>query len=118
MESIIAFVGIGFGTVVSLIVLLFVLWSVFWKGWALWVASKENSKLWFFVLLIVNTFGILEIIYIFMFSKNRKDNSPYKDFYSKKGKVSQEETPENIGESEVENEEASNSEVTSKEPNA
>jgi len=40
-----------------------------WKGWALWVAARQNSKPWFVVLLIINTLGILEILYIFIFSK-------------------------------------------------
>jgi hypothetical protein len=45
------------------------LWVLFWKGWALWLASKKNQKIWFVVLLVVNLMGILEILYIFIFSK-------------------------------------------------
>ena len=45
------------------------LWSVFWMGWALWRASKADSKVWFIVLLLVHTMGILDIIYIFLISK-------------------------------------------------
>lgn len=44
-------------------------WSLIWKGIALWKAARNNSKVWFIVLLIVNTFGILEILYIYVFSK-------------------------------------------------
>ena len=50
-------------------VALFVLWSLFWKGLALWHAAKRDEKKWFVVLLILNTFGILEIIYLFHFVK-------------------------------------------------
>lgn len=47
-------------------------WSLFWKGWALWKAAKNDSKPWFIALLIVNTLGILEMLYIFIFGKSRK----------------------------------------------
>ena len=43
-------------------------WTLFWKGWALWLAARKSHKIWFIVLLIVNTVGILEIVYIFFFS--------------------------------------------------
>ena len=49
----------------------FLLWSLFWKGIALWKAAHEKSKGWFVALLFINTAGILEILYIFVFSKNR-----------------------------------------------
>lgn len=52
-------------------ILFFVLtiWSLAWKGVALWKSSHNNQKNWFIVLLIANTFGILEIVYLFYFSK-------------------------------------------------
>ena len=46
-------------------------WTIIWKGTALWKAAQNNSKPWFVVLLLVNTVGILEIIYIFFFSKKK-----------------------------------------------
>jgi len=46
-------------------------WSLIWKGIALWKAAEDRSKPWFIALLIVNTMGILEIIYIFFFSKKK-----------------------------------------------
>jgi hypothetical protein len=45
------------------------LWSLFWMGWALWKAARSGSKVWFAVLLLVHTIGILDIIYIFLVSK-------------------------------------------------
>lgn len=47
------------------------IWSLIWKGIALWKAAKNNSKPWFIVMMIVNTLGILEIVYIFYFSKKK-----------------------------------------------
>jgi uncharacterized protein YpmS len=44
-------------------------WSLIWKGLALWKAARLSSKWWFIILLLVNTLGILEIIYFFFVSK-------------------------------------------------
>lgn len=39
-------------------------WSLFWKGIALWKAAQLSHKNWFIALLLLNTLGILDIIYI------------------------------------------------------
>ena len=44
-------------------------WTFFWKGLALWHAAKRDEKKWFVALLILNTLGILEIIYLFFIVK-------------------------------------------------
>lgn len=48
---------------------LIAIWILPWKGVALWRAANRGQKKWFVVLLVVNTFAILEIIYIFIFSR-------------------------------------------------
>lgn len=48
-----------------------ILWIIPWKGWALWRAAKRNSAWWFVALLIINTVGILDILYIFVFSEKK-----------------------------------------------
>src|ERR1700681_4725579 len=45
------------------------LWSIFWKGLALWHAAQRGQYWWFLILLLVNTLGILEIIYLFAVAK-------------------------------------------------
>ncbi len=45
------------------------IWSLIWKGIALWISARKTHKIWFVVLLIINTVGVLEILYIFVFSK-------------------------------------------------
>lgn len=50
-------------------VFLFVLWTLIWKGLALWHAARRGEKGWFIALLIINTMGILEIIYLFAVAK-------------------------------------------------
>jgi hypothetical protein len=54
----------------SLLIVL-ALWELIWKGLALWRAAKNHQLAWFVVMLILNTAGILEIIYLILFSKNR-----------------------------------------------
>lgn len=44
--------------------ILFVMWSAFWTGLALWHAAKRGERAWFIVFLIVHTAGILEILYL------------------------------------------------------
>jgi len=51
------------------------IWTIIWKGTALWKAARNGSKPWFVVLLVVNTVGILEIIYIFFFSKKKEQEN-------------------------------------------
>ena len=53
------------------VILPILIWSLFWKGCALWIAGKNNQKVWFLVLLVVNTVGILEIVYIFYVTKKK-----------------------------------------------
>lgn len=40
------------------------------KAIALWIAARKGSKVWFVMLLILNTLGILPLFYIFYFSKH------------------------------------------------
>ena len=47
------------------IILVLVLWTLFWKGLALWHSGQRGQTWWFVIMLIVNTVGILEIIYLF-----------------------------------------------------
>lgn len=53
------------------LLLLIIAWILFWKGWALWRAAKNNQKYWFIAILLVNTLGILEIIYLQWFTKKK-----------------------------------------------
>lgn len=40
-------------------------WSLAWKGASLWRAAKDDSKPWFLALLVTNSLGVLDAIYIF-----------------------------------------------------
>lgn len=56
------------------VLLLILAWTLPWKGVALWKAAKNGDKWWFIALLVVNTLAILEIIYIFIFTKKKTNN--------------------------------------------
>ena len=51
-------------------VLLLALWTIPWKGVALWKAARFSHQKWFIVFLIVNSIGLLEIFYIFYIARN------------------------------------------------
>jgi hypothetical protein len=55
--------GIGTGGTIGIILLL--VWSLVWKGLALWHAARLGNNRWFIVILLLNTMGILEIFYLF-----------------------------------------------------
>ena len=56
----------------SWIIYLILLWTLPWKGVALWKSARNEHKWWFIALLVLNTLAILEIIYIFFFSKKKE----------------------------------------------
>lgn len=56
--------GTAFGTGMSFVFVL-LLWSLFWKGLALWHSSRRGEYWWFVIMLVINTVGILEIVYLF-----------------------------------------------------
>lgn len=42
-----------------------IIWSMVWKGVALWKAARNSDKTWFVAFMLVNTVGLLEIAYIY-----------------------------------------------------
>lgn len=61
-----------FGGVTFLLIVLLV-WSLIWKGIGLWFAARNYQKAWFVAILVLNTAGILEIVYLLFF---RRDKQP------------------------------------------
>jgi hypothetical protein len=59
----------GYGVLFGPWLIILVLWSLFWKGLALWHSGRRGQPWWFVVMLIVNTIGILEIVYLFAVCK-------------------------------------------------
>ena len=71
-----------------------IIWIFFWKGMALWRAAKLGQTKWFIFLVITiipgilyNTFGIIDITYLFFFSTKNltaAEMKSWKSFFSKK----------------------------------
>ena len=59
-------------TLFVVLIVIAAIWSSVWKGIALWRAGGNKHLVWFIVLFIFNTLGILEIIYIFGFSRKKQ----------------------------------------------
>lgn len=56
----------------GLLLIILIAWSLAWKGVALWKAARKGEKIWFVALLVINTLGILEILYVYVFSERAK----------------------------------------------
>ena len=50
-----------------LVILLAVVWSVFWTGLGLWHSARNKQQGWFVAMLLLNTLGLLPIIYLLWF---------------------------------------------------
>ncbi|MFH0806385.1 MAG: DUF5652 family protein [Candidatus Brennerbacteria bacterium] len=57
------------------LVILGILWSIPWKGMALWKAARRHDRGWFIALLMVNTVGLLDIIYLFFIGERKEKRS-------------------------------------------
>ena len=63
------------GTIPLTLILLLVpimIWELIWKGIGLWKSARNGQMIWFFFILIVNSAGILPIIYILSFQKKKR----------------------------------------------
>lgn len=78
-------IGISIYTLLGFLVILGI-WTVVWKGLALWKSARKSQPIWFIVFLVINTLGILEILYIFLFSKTKKTKKPKRKNKDIKGK--------------------------------
>lgn len=55
-----------------LLIVIFLAWTIFWKGLALWKSARYSQKYWFIAILVISSLGILEIIYLALFQKKTK----------------------------------------------
>jgi hypothetical protein len=47
-------------------------WELVWKGFGLWKAGRKNQPVWFFLIFVLNTAGLLPIVYLFLSKDKRK----------------------------------------------
>ncbi len=55
------------------LMLLILAWTLPWKGVALWRAAGNKHLWWFVALFLLNTLAVLEIVYIFGFSRKKSN---------------------------------------------
>lgn len=48
------------------ILLIILIVDIILKGLAMWKASEKREKVWFWILLVTNTLGILPVIYLYL----------------------------------------------------
>jgi hypothetical protein len=51
------------------LIIILIIWELVWKLIAMWKAGRNNHLVWFICIALINTIGILPIVYILM---NRK----------------------------------------------
>lgn len=68
------YLGISITTAIILFAIIGI-WSLVWKGLALWKSARKNHLVWFIIFVIISTIGILEILYIYVFSELDKNQS-------------------------------------------
>lgn len=56
----------------GLVLFILIAWSLVWKGLALWKAARNNCLSWYIAILILNTVGILDIIFYFFICNKKK----------------------------------------------
>ena len=57
----------GFMFVFLPLIIIIALWAIVLKGFALWFSARAGQRNWFVALLILNTLGILELVYLIWF---------------------------------------------------
>lgn len=56
-------------TIIVIILSVILLWTMVWKLLGLWKSARKGSVIWFIIIGLTNTIGIIPILYIFVFSK-------------------------------------------------
>lgn len=55
------------------VMLVLVVWTFVWKGLGMWHAARKKNVTWFVILMLFNTVGILDMIYLFGIAKIKSD---------------------------------------------
>ena len=72
MLVIMIFAGFEIPTWLFGLIVVLMVWEGVWKLLAMWKAAKNNSIVWFIILAIFNTVGILPILYLYVFSEMKR----------------------------------------------
>jgi hypothetical protein len=55
------------------LIIALIIWDAIWKVIAMWKAARNNQLVWFVLIAVLNTIGILPIIYI-LINRKKKTN--------------------------------------------
>ena len=55
------------------------LWTVVWNGFGLWHSARNGQNGWFIAILVLNTAGLLPIIYLLWFRPQEKKSAVNSD---------------------------------------
>lgn len=65
------------GISITLLIII-IIWTIFWKLIALWHSARKGHLVWFVVIALFNTIGILPILYLFIFKDLKIENKQIK----------------------------------------
>lgn len=67
---------VGLGILFPIFWIVLIVWTFAWKGIGLWHAARNRQRGWFVAFLLVHTVGILEIVYLKWYAKDRNGSGP------------------------------------------
>ncbi|HSX47544.1 MAG TPA: DUF5652 family protein [Patescibacteria group bacterium] len=67
----------GLSSTWIIIIVILAIWELIWKGIALWNSAKKRQLYWFLAILIINSVGIIPIIYLVL-EQNKDKKSKQK----------------------------------------
>ena len=65
LMSLLGFMGMSW-------VLISLIWTIPLKGYSMWLSARRNQPIWFILLLIIQTMGIFELIYLLIYGFKEK----------------------------------------------
>lgn len=63
----------------TIVIGVIVIWDLIWKGFALWQAAQKKQNGWFIALIIINSVGILPIIYLLINRESKTQPRVFND---------------------------------------
>lgn len=64
--------------IIILLLIPLIIWEAIWKGIGMWKSARNNQLRWFIAILVLNTLGILPIVYIYFFQKKMPEKTEQK----------------------------------------
>lgn len=61
----------SWNTEINILTVVIIFWSLAWKCYSAWLAANRREKKWFVALVVFNTVGILDMIYVFFIAKKK-----------------------------------------------